>query len=40
MKTSPEERRIVERMAPGALCRDGFLGDDLRPVREILEADR
>jgi hypothetical protein len=26
-------------MAPGVLCRDGFLGTDRRPLREILEAD-
>jgi len=40
MKLSPDEIRITERMAPGALCRDGLLGTDRRPLREILEADR
>jgi hypothetical protein len=39
VKQSPEEKRITERMAPGVLCRDGFLGSDRRPLREILEAD-
>jgi len=40
MKRSPELRRVVERMAPGVLARDGFLGDDPRPLEEILDADR
>ncbi len=40
MKRTPEFQRIVERMAPGVLCRDGFLGTDPRPLEEILEADR
>ncbi|HAU36692.1 MAG TPA: hypothetical protein DCX07_03115 [Phycisphaerales bacterium] len=30
----------MERMAPGVLCRDGFLGGDDRPLGEILDADR
>ncbi len=29
----------MERLAPGALCRDGFLGDDRRGLPEILDAD-
>jgi hypothetical protein len=39
MKRPPEFQRIVDRMAPGILCRDGFLGDDPRPLEDILEAD-
>jgi hypothetical protein len=39
VKQSPDEKRITERMAPGVLCRDGFLGTDRRPLREILETD-
>ena len=39
MKLSPEDQRIAERMAPGVLCRDGFLGTDRRPLHEILDAD-
>jgi len=39
VKQSPRERRMLERMAAGALSRDGFLGDDVRPVAEIIDAD-
>jgi hypothetical protein len=39
MKRPPELQRVVDRMAPGVLCRDGFLGDDPRPLEEILAAD-
>jgi hypothetical protein len=40
MKLTPQQRRIAERMAPGALCREGFLGGDARPLADILSADR
>ncbi len=40
MKRTPSEQRIIELLAPGALCRDGFLGDDHRELQEILDADR
>ena len=40
MKPSPRQRQIEERMAPGVLCRDGFLGTDRRPLGEILDTDR
>jgi len=40
MKPNPHEQQIVERMAPGVLCRDGFLGTDRRPLGEIFDADR
>ena len=40
MKQSPQEQRLTRRMAPGALCREGFLGDDARPLGEIIDADR
>jgi len=39
MKLPPAESQVVERMAPGVLCREGFLGDDPRPLPEILDAD-
>ncbi len=39
MKENPHIQHIVERMAPGVLSRDGFLGTDSRPLEEILEAD-
>lgn len=40
MKPSPEEARITGLMQPGVLCRDGFLGDDPRPLGEIIDSDR
>jgi len=40
MKETPGEARIRERMKPGVLCADGFLGDDRRRVGEIIDADR
>ncbi len=39
MKLSPQDRKLMDRMAPGALSRDGFLGDDARPIGEILQHD-
>lgn len=39
MKESPGERRIAERMAPGVLSREGFMGTDRRPLSEIIDAD-
>lgn len=40
MKKSPEEQQIMERMAAGVYCRDGFLGSDARTLSEILDTDR
>jgi len=40
MKTDPQEQAVTERMAPGVLSRDGFLGHDTRPLSEIIDADR
>ena len=39
MKQTPQERILVGRMAPGVLCREGFLGPDARPLGEILDTD-
>lgn len=39
MKLTPQESRIAERMAPGVLCREGFLCADGRDLPEILDAD-
>ena len=39
MKQTPDERDVRERMAPGVLSREGFLGTDTRRVSEIVEAD-
>jgi len=40
MKELPEEQKIRQRLAPGVLCREGFLGRDRRPLQEILDTDR
>ncbi len=40
MKLDPNEQRVRERMAPGVLSREGFLGSDVRRVSEIIDADR
>lgn len=39
MKLSPQEQTIMDRMAPGVYCRDGFLGDDRRPLNVIVDTD-
>lgn len=39
MKPTPDQQRILDRMAPGVLSREGFLGDDGRDLQEILETD-
>lgn len=39
MKLTPQERQLVDRMAPGVLCAEGFLGTDGRSPGEILAAD-
>ena len=39
MKQTPKEIQIVERMQPGILTRDGFLGYDERHLHEIIETD-
>lgn len=40
MKRDPRLQRVLDRMRPGALSRDGFLGADPRPLEEVLDADR
>ncbi|MDD4891507.1 MAG: hypothetical protein PHU85_16430 [Phycisphaerae bacterium] len=39
MKRSPQLQFVVDRMGPGGVCREGFLGSDPRPLEEILDAD-
>lgn len=39
MKQTPQMRRIQERMAPGVITRDGFLGEDRRNLVDILTQD-
>lgn len=40
MKQTPQEQAVSARMAPGVLSREGFLGEDRRPLAEILQVDR
>ena len=40
MKRDPTIRQVVDRMRPGVLCKDGFLGSDRRRLEEIIETDR
>lgn len=40
MKQHPQLRQILDRMMPGVLSRDGFLGTDPRAIEDILDADR
>ncbi|MFP4354638.1 MAG: hypothetical protein ACLFUJ_05895 [Phycisphaerae bacterium] len=40
MKLSPQDQQIVDRMQPGVLCKDGFLGTDSRSLGEILQHDQ
>ncbi len=39
MKKLPDEDRLMKRMAPGVLCREGFLGHDHRTLHEVIEND-
>jgi len=39
MKQTVQMQKAQERMAPGVITRDGFLGDDRRPLDDILLAD-
>jgi len=39
MKRTEQEQMILERMAPGALCAEGFLGTDHRELSDIIAAD-
>lgn len=39
MKKNPEDKLIRERLEPGALSANGFLGHDDRPIRDIIAAD-
>ena len=37
--TDFDEQRAAEQMASGVCCREGFLGDDTRSLREIIASD-
>ncbi len=39
MKMSPNMRKAQENMAPGVITADGFLGDDKRPLQDIINED-
>jgi hypothetical protein len=39
MKHTPYDESVLERMAPGALCAEGFLGCDHRELGDILAED-
>lgn len=39
MKMSPEYVKAQENMQPGEITADGFLGDDERPIVDIIQAD-
>lgn len=39
MKENPADQPIRERLEPGQLSVDGFLGDDKRPIADIIAAD-
>ncbi len=39
MKMSPNMKKAQENMAPGVITADGFLGDDKRPLQEIITED-
>lgn len=39
MKEAPSERDLRERLGPSNFSGDGFLGNDPRPVREIISTD-
>lgn len=36
MKMTPNMRKAQENMAPGVITADGFLGDDKRPLQDII----
>ncbi|NOY80992.1 MAG: hypothetical protein GXP31_08300 [Kiritimatiellaeota bacterium] len=40
MKANPAEAQVRQRMAPGVLSRDGFLGTDSRNIADIVAEDR
>lgn len=39
MKMSPEMQKAYEKMKPGVLTQSGFLGEDNRPLQEIIQKD-
>ncbi len=39
MKVSPDYKKAAENMLPGVITADGFLGNDTRPLPDIILAD-
>ena len=39
MKMSPELQKAQENMQPGVITSDGFLGDDTRPLIDMIQTD-
>lgn len=39
MKENPQEKKILDRMRPGVLSAEGFLGTDPRPLDQIVAED-
>ncbi|HOX37654.1 MAG TPA: hypothetical protein PL033_06670 [Candidatus Brocadiia bacterium] len=39
MKANPATDRIIRKMQPGVLTRDGFLGEDDRSLKELTDSD-
>lgn len=39
MKMSPEHTKAAAQMLPGIITAEGFLGDDSRPLPDIIQAD-
>lgn len=40
MKETPQEHLLYENFLPGKISKDGFLGDDLRHIHDIIADDR
>lgn len=39
MKQTPLEKKIIDNFKPGKITKDGFLGDDIRHVHDIVKED-
>lgn len=39
MKQTPQEKKLYENFKPGKITKEGFLGDDIRHIHNIIEED-
>ena len=39
MKLTPLEQKLLDNFKPGKITKDGFLGDDIRHIHDIIKAD-